>query len=177
MPARTSSTARPSSRPRRLPRRSKGRAKPWTLFYLSMTSAQQNPAGSGRWRSSSHHCKLIRPMHRSRIGRGEGSCCCPAKASITGNACRPTPQRQRSLHSRSDQGNHLSSMTAVDMKITVGSKEQWRIVDFRQPNQCSISEGWGNIVVPLKQGTDRANLLLQHERELNNSSFDESQSQ
>jgi hypothetical protein len=68
-------------------------------------------------------------------------------------------------------------MTAVDMKITVGSKEQWRIVDFRQPNQCSISEGWGNIFVPLKQGTDRANLLLQHERQLNNSPFDEPQSQ
>jgi hypothetical protein len=68
-------------------------------------------------------------------------------------------------------------MTAVDMKINVGSKEQWRIVDFRQPNQCSISEGCGNIFVPLKQGTDRANLLLQHERQLNNSSFDEAQSQ
>jgi len=37
-------------------------------------------------------------------------------------------------------------MTAVDMKITVGSKEQGRIVDFRQPNQCSISEGCGNIL-------------------------------
>jgi len=68
-------------------------------------------------------------------------------------------------------------MPAVDMKITVGSKEQWRIVDYRQPNQCSISEGCGYIIVPLKQGTDKANLLLQHERQLNNSSFDEPQSQ
>jgi hypothetical protein len=68
-------------------------------------------------------------------------------------------------------------MTAVDMKITVGSKEQWRIDDFRQPNQCNISEGCGKILVPHKQGTDRANLLLQHERQLNNSSFDEPQSQ
>jgi hypothetical protein len=66
-------------------------------------------------------------------------------------------------------------MTAVNMKITVGSKEQWRIVDFRQPNQCNISEGCGNIFVPLKQGTHRANLLLQHEGQLNNSSFDEPQ--
>ena len=68
-------------------------------------------------------------------------------------------------------------MTAVKMKITVGSKEQWRIVDFCQPNQGSISEGCGDIFVPLKQGTDRANLHLQHKRQWNNSSFDEPQSQ
>lgn len=61
------------------------------------------------------------------------------------------------------------------MKITVVSKEQWRIIDLRQPYQCSISKGCGNIFVPLKQGTNRANLLLQHERQLNDSSFDEPQ--
>jgi hypothetical protein len=68
-------------------------------------------------------------------------------------------------------------MPAVDMKITIGSKEQWRIVDFRQPNQGSVRKGSGDILVPLKKGTDRTNLFLQHERQLNNSSFDEPQSQ
>ncbi len=98
----------------------------------------------------------------------------PTLASAAPGAAPAMANRQRL---RLYQRNHLPSMTAIDLEITIRRQKQRRVVDLRQANQCSIRQRRGHILIPFEKCTDRANLLLEHEGQLNDASLNELQGQ
>jgi len=54
-------------------------------------------------------------------------------------------------------------MATVEMEVAIGSEKQRRVMDLRHPNQCSVSKGRRNILLPLEQWTHGGDLFLESE--------------
>ena len=73
------------------------------------------------------------------------------------------------------QWNRLSFMSTVDMEVAIGSEKQRSVMDLCHPNQCSVSKGRRNILIPLEQLTHGGYMFLESEWQLNGISLNKLQ--